>query len=297
MLGSTVAHHDSVGAGAADRFTLCPLLTASLSLESYPLADQFSLAGTTRANSLEFEPSGGEFCFGGSGEVHLWLVAVCIVAGGGQVPSVTVADVPTVGSRGRCLIGALSVCLENLLATLALSDDLGGVVCHDGGDQLVVSHLGGVVHAVSLQGQDAPRGGQGDSSHTEHQISDGVCDLSGTTPFHRGTMNGAHPNHAGLAPLLGDSVGVVHVGRPLTPILIEVLPGGGLDSDGVGHWSFRFDVISLQGHRRIRSPAVYSASAVTFRTGWKGCHSTMAAITISMVFIVRLFFTDPPSSH
>ena len=110
-------------------------------------------------------------------------------------------------------------------------------------------------------------------------------------------MNGAHPHHAGLAPLLGDSVGVVHVGRPLTPVLIEVLPGGGLDSDGVGHWSFRFDVISLQGHRRIRSPAVYSASAVTFRTGWKGCHSTMAAITISMVFIVRLFFTDPPSSH
>jgi hypothetical protein len=63
---------------------------------------------------------------------------------------VAVADVPVAVLSLRCLIGALSVCLENLLATLALSDDLGGVVCHDGGDQLVVSHLGGFVHAVIL---------------------------------------------------------------------------------------------------------------------------------------------------
>ena len=74
-----------------------------------------------------------------------------------------------------------------------------------------------------------------DGSDAEHQISNGVCDLSGTAPLHGGTVNGAHPNHAGLAPLLGDSVGVVHVGCPLAPVLIEVLPGGGLDCDGVGH--------------------------------------------------------------
>jgi hypothetical protein len=48
---------------------------------------------------------------------------------------------------------------------------------------------------------------------------------------------------------------VAHVGCPLTPVLIEVLPGGGLDCDGVGHWSFRFDVISLQG-QRVRSDAM-----------------------------------------
>ena len=72
-------------------------------------------------------------------------------------------------------------------------------------------------------------------SATEHQISDGVGDLSGTAPFHGGTVNGAHPDHAGFSPLLGDAVGVAHVGCPLTPVLIEVLPGGGLDCDGVGH--------------------------------------------------------------
>jgi hypothetical protein len=52
-------------------------------------------------------------------------------------------------------------------------------------------------------------------------------------------------------------------------------------------------VISLQGQRRIRSPAVYSASAVTLRTGARGCHSTMAARMMIKAFMVRLFFIVP----
>lgn len=83
VLGSTVAHHHGVGRGRGDRFTILPLLTASLGLEPYPLADQFTLTGAARANGLELESSGGECLGGGGGEVHLWLVAVCIVAGGG----------------------------------------------------------------------------------------------------------------------------------------------------------------------------------------------------------------------
>ena len=88
-----------------------------------------------------------------------------------------------------------------------------------------------------------------DTLATEHQISDGVCDLGCATPFHGGTVNGAHPNHAGLAPLLGDRVGVVHVGCPLAPVLIEVLPGDGLNCDGVGHLVFRFDAPSIRAAR------------------------------------------------
>jgi len=48
-------------------------------------------------------------------------------------------------------------------------------------------------------------------------------------------VNGAHPDHAGFAKLLGDTVGVVHVGCPLATPLIELAPSGRLDSDGVGH--------------------------------------------------------------
>ena len=84
-----------------------------------------------------------------------------------------------------------------------------------------------------------------DSSHTEHQISDGVGDLGGTAPLHRGTVYGAHPHHTGLAPLLSDTVGVAHVGCPHATMLIEGLPGGGLNSDGVGHWSVSFELKSL----------------------------------------------------
>ena len=74
-----------------------------------------------------------------------------------------------------------------------------------------------------------------DGSDAEHQISDGVRDLGCSAPFHRGTMHGAHPDHAGLSPLLGDTVGVAHVSRPHATVLIELLPGGRLHCDGVGH--------------------------------------------------------------
>ena len=84
-----------------------------------------------------------------------------------------------------------------------------------------------------------------DSSDTEHQISDGVCDLGCTTPLHGRTMHRAHPDHAGLAPLLSDGVGVIHVACPLTPPGIELTPGGRLDSDGVGHLVCRLLVIPL----------------------------------------------------
>jgi len=133
VLGSTVAHHHGVGRGRGDCLTVTPLLTASLGLEPDPLADQFTLTGATGANGLELESSGGECLGGGGGEVHRWLVAVGSVAGGGGCPSVTVADVPTVGSRGRCLIGALGVCFEDRLTACLLGVHLGGVLCHDGG--------------------------------------------------------------------------------------------------------------------------------------------------------------------
>jgi len=51
-------------------------------------------------------------------------------------------------------------------------------------------------------------------------------------------MHGAHPDHAGLAPLLGDAVGMAHVGCPLATMLIEGSPGGRLNCDGVGHLRF-----------------------------------------------------------
>jgi hypothetical protein len=34
---------------------------------------------------------------------------------------------------------------------------------------------------------------------------------------------------------------MVHVGCPITPPGIELAPGGGLDSDGTGHGSFRLN--------------------------------------------------------
>jgi len=130
-----------------------------------------------------------------------------------------------------------------------------------------------------------------DSSGTEHQISDGVRDLTSAAPFHGGTMHRAHPDHAGLSPLLSDAVSVVHVGCPHAPVGIKGLPGGGLDGDGVGH-VVCFVPCILQGQRRIRSPAVYSTSAVTLRTGWIGSQRKasrrMAIIALSMVGLLAV---------
>ena len=60
-------------------------------------------------------------------------------------------------------------------------------------------------------------------------------------------MHGAHPNHALLSPLLSDAVGVTHVGCPLATMLVKGAPCGGLDCDGVGHWSFAVETIIEAG--------------------------------------------------
>ena len=86
-----------------------------------------------------------------------------------------------------------------------------------------------------------------DTLATEHQISDGVGVSVAAAPLDRVTVRGAHPDHALLSPQLTDPKGVAHIGRPVAPVRVKLAPCCGLDCDGVGHWSFRFDVISLQG--------------------------------------------------
>jgi len=98
-------------------------------------------------------------------------------------------------------------------------------------------------------------------SDPKDKISDGVGVGIGATPADGVTVRGAHPDHALLTPCLAQAVGVVDVGRPVASPLIEVLPGGRLN--GEGHWSFRFDVISLQGQRGHSCPLVDSVPAVT----------------------------------
>jgi len=71
-----------------------------------------------------------------------------------------------------------------------------------------------------------------DGSATEHQISDGVGVGIRAAPTDRFTLNGDHPDHALLTPCLSESVGVVHVGRPVATVLIKVCPGRGLNGEG-----------------------------------------------------------------
>ena len=77
-----------------------------------------------------------------------------------------------------------------------------------------------------------------DTSDTEHQISDGVGVLITAAPFHGFALLGAHPDHAGFAPLLPDPKGVAHINAPHAPMRVETLPGGRLNCDCVGHGSF-----------------------------------------------------------
>ena len=63
-----------------------------------------------------------------------------------------------------------------------------------------------------------------DSSATEHQISDGVGVSIGTTPADGFTRGRAHPDHAFLAPQFGDPESVVHIGRPVASVRIELSP-------------------------------------------------------------------------
>jgi len=73
-------------------------------------------------------------------------------SGSERSASVAIGDGPgAIGGGVGCLIGSLSVCLEDLLPTLCLSVHLCSVVCHHAGDQFVVSHLG-LFHALSIGG-------------------------------------------------------------------------------------------------------------------------------------------------
>ena len=84
-----------------------------------------------------------------------------------------------------------------------------------------------------------------DTSDTEHQISDGVGVLITAAPFHGLSLLRAHPDHARVAPEFADLKGVAHVACPYTPPGIELIPGGRLNGDGVGHLVCRLLVIPL----------------------------------------------------
>ena len=86
---------------------------------------------------------------------------------------------------------------------------------------------------VEHQGEDATPPMVG--SATEHQISDGVGDLSSTAPANSIAAGRHHPYHALFTPDLSDRVGVVHIGCPLATVRIEGSPGGGLNCETVGH--------------------------------------------------------------
>jgi len=85
-----------------------------------------------------------------------------------------------------------------------------------------------------------------DTLATEHQISDGVGVGIGATPADGVTRGRAHPDHAFLSPQFADPESVVHIGRPVAPVRIELAPGAGLNCDGVGHLVFRFDAPSIR---------------------------------------------------
>jgi len=77
--------------------------------------------------------------------------------------------------------------------------------------------------------------GLGSAVNPKDQISDGVRVGIGAAPTDRITRRGAHPDHAGFAPLLSDAVGVVDVRCPVAPVRIELAPCCGLDCEGVVH--------------------------------------------------------------
>jgi len=66
----------------------------------------------------------------------------------------------------------------------------------------------------------------------EHQISDGVGVRISTTPADGFSLLRAHPDHTGFTPELSDAVGVVDRLCPPAPVLIEVVPVGGLNGEG-----------------------------------------------------------------
>jgi len=72
-----------------------------------------------------------------------------------------------------------------------------------------------------------------DTLATEHQVSDGVGVGIGAAPADGFTSRGAHPDQAGLTPLLTQAVGMMDIGCPVASVGIEGSPGDRLN--GVGH--------------------------------------------------------------
>ena len=132
--------------------------------------------------------------------------------------------------------------LVGLGATLSERLTVGGRPCHHGVVLLSVGcHDGGevrcFVHETIIGTGWVDSRAMVDSSAIDpkHQMSDGVGVAVSATPGDRFTCRGAHPNHAGLTPQLTDPESVVHIGRPVAPVRIELTPCGGLHCDGVAH--------------------------------------------------------------
>lgn len=106
--------------------TISPLLTASLGAELDLFTDQLTLTGATGANGPNGETCCQELCFGGGGEVHCGLVAVCSIQGQGS------------GVKPCQLGGAVSIdaclchCLPHVVGTMGVQ--LGATLNHVGGD-------------------------------------------------------------------------------------------------------------------------------------------------------------------
>jgi len=117
VLGSTVAHHNSVGAGRGDVSTISPLLTASLGAELDHLTDQLTLTWAAGADGLELEPSGGELLGGGGCEIH--VVSVCVwlvyrVRGSATIPAGAFPTV-TLEAAGIVIVGVHQVVVLTVL--------------------------------------------------------------------------------------------------------------------------------------------------------------------------------------
>ena len=62
--------------------------------------------------------------------------------------------------------------------------------------------------------------------------TDRLGDGRGANPGDGVTLGRASPDDALLPPCLSESVGVVDVGRPVAPVRVKGLPGGGLNGEG-----------------------------------------------------------------
>jgi len=79
---------------------------------------------------------------------------------------------------------------------------------------------------------------RGQASSAQRQVGDLINPIhsaAGTHPAVSRTAEGHSPDHALLAPDLSESVGVDRISCPLATVRIKGSPGGGLDSETVGH--------------------------------------------------------------